>query len=175
MREVETILERIKPERITTLFVGESPPHGGTFFYNEDSILFSAMRKAFENARQETFAGKGVFLKHFEGCGFYLDDLVHEPINHLDDPIRRRMRRSGVQRLAESIREYNPQCVVILMFAIEQDVVNAIQNANLESYPVVHCVPFPANGHQKCFRELMQRIIPTLATDATILNGKKSK
>jgi dihydroxy-acid dehydratase len=85
------------------------------------------------------------------------------------------MRRSGVQKLAESIREYNPQCVVILGFAIEQDVVNAIQNANLESYPVVHCVPFPANGHQRCFRELMERIIPSLPTDATTTERKEGK
>lgn len=105
MCDVETIRKSFRPKRITTLFVGESPPHGGTFFYNEDSILFKAMKNAFENARQEDFAGRGVFLKHFEECGFYLDDLVYEPINHLGNPLRNANRQTGIQPLAARIRE----------------------------------------------------------------------
>jgi hypothetical protein len=179
MSEIEKIRDEFRPkfpERITTLFVGESPPRGGTFFYDLANLskLFCAMRKAFEAAQGKDFKSERAFLDYFKECGFYLDDLVHEPINHLGGPIRRRMRRASVQKLADSIGKCNPQCIVILMFAIEQDVMDAIQNANLENYPTVHCVPFPANGHQRCFRELMERIIPSLPTDTTKMNGKKS-
>jgi hypothetical protein len=32
-----TLRRSFRPKRITTLLVGESPPHGGTFFYKHDS------------------------------------------------------------------------------------------------------------------------------------------
>ena len=98
MNEVEKTRESFKPDRITTLFVGESAPHGGTFFYFENSILFNAMRAAFAEARQESFEGKGVFLRYFLDCGFYLVDLADEPINHLDPPMRRTERVSAFRR-----------------------------------------------------------------------------
>jgi hypothetical protein len=46
MSHFEALRRSYRPRRITTLFVGESVPHGGTFFYNQDSGLFREMRKA---------------------------------------------------------------------------------------------------------------------------------
>jgi hypothetical protein len=40
---------RHRPERVTILFVGESPPACGQFFYNRDSRLYRAMLHAFES------------------------------------------------------------------------------------------------------------------------------
>src|SRR6516164_459292 len=76
MTSFEEIRASYRPERITTLFVGESAPHGGTFFYNQDSGLFREIRKAFQ--------GGAHFLETFRQSGFYLDDLVLEPVNHLE-------------------------------------------------------------------------------------------
>ena len=162
MIDVETIRKRFRPDRITTLFVGESAPHGGTFFYNEDSILFNAMRNAFAEARNELFEGKGVFLKHFQDCGFYLDDLANEPINHLDAPIRRATRIACIPELAERIKDYEPKEIVIIMCAIRQNVLQAIREAGLDYELSPHCAAFPAMGHQTRFHREMLKIIPTL-------------
>ncbi len=76
MSNFENVRRSYRPRRITTLFVGESAPHGGTFFYNRNSGLFREIRKAFQ--------GTESFLEDFKRNGFYLDDLVLEPVNHLE-------------------------------------------------------------------------------------------
>src|SRR6516225_11447130 len=88
MTSFEEIRASYRPERITTLFVGESAPYGGTFFYNQDSGLFREIRKA--------FLGGALFLETFRQSRFYLDDLVLEPVNHLENANRRSICRNAV-------------------------------------------------------------------------------
>jgi hypothetical protein len=173
MCNVEKTRREFKPDSIATLFVGESAPHGGTFFYKEDSILFNAMKNAFTEARQELFEGKGVFLKHFQDCGFYLDDLADEPINHLPPPSRRAKRISGIPKLAERIKCYRPKEIVIIMCAIRRNVVQAIREAGLDYEPSLHCLAFPAMGHQPRFHKEMLEIIQTLP--CTKENNRRKK
>lgn len=45
--DIETIRSTFRPDRIDVLFVGESAPTAGTFFYKGDSSAFREMRKAF--------------------------------------------------------------------------------------------------------------------------------
>jgi hypothetical protein len=42
MEPVEIIRTRYRPDRITTLFVGESAPASGAFFYHGDSTMLMA-------------------------------------------------------------------------------------------------------------------------------------
>jgi uracil-DNA glycosylase len=43
----EATRARYHPEKVRLLFVGESPPASGRFFYNRDSGLYRAMLGAF--------------------------------------------------------------------------------------------------------------------------------
>jgi len=43
MDAVEVIRKRFRPERITTLFVGESAPHSGDFFYSGNTAMLRHM------------------------------------------------------------------------------------------------------------------------------------
>ena len=65
---VEATRLRFRPERITTLFVGESAPAGGDFFYYGRSAMTCYMREAIENALGET----DDFLATFKAYGWYL-------------------------------------------------------------------------------------------------------
>ncbi len=162
MCDLEIIRKDFKPDRITTLFVGESPPHGGTFFYDLTNLskLFCAVRKAFEAAQGKNFKNEGTFLDYFKECGFYLDDLVHEPINHLVRQPRREKRKKGIPCLSGRIQEYKPERIVIVMCAIEDQVREAMRLAGFTGK--WDCVAFPANGNQKRFHLKMQEIIPKL-------------
>jgi hypothetical protein len=62
----------LSPLAITTLFLGESPPHDGTFFYKQDSLLYHRMK--------ESFGAASNFLPTFQAKGLFLDDLVLYPI-----------------------------------------------------------------------------------------------
>src|SRR4029077_19516668 len=79
MKEVEAVRARYRPERIKTLFVGESAPYSGDFFYCGNTAMLRYMRRAVELAFGET----GNFLESFKAYGWYLDDLVLTPVNHL--------------------------------------------------------------------------------------------
>jgi hypothetical protein len=79
MDTIEVIRQRFLPERITTLFVGESAPHSGKFFYCGQTAMTTNMKRAVELA----FGKSDDFLRTFQAYGWFLDDLVPEPINQL--------------------------------------------------------------------------------------------
>ena len=161
MSNLESVRESYRPDRITTLFVGESAPHSGAFFYNQNSGLFSEIRKAFK--------GKTLFLEDFKRNGFYLDDLVLEPVNHLRNKDRTSLCTRSVSSFAERLKDYKPEAVVILMIAIKPMVVKAMLEAGLhcESY----CTPYPGFGNQPRFHKAMTGIIPNLP----VTNGSEWK
>jgi hypothetical protein len=152
-----------RPKHITTLFVGESAPHGGTFFYNQDSGLFREIRKAFK--------GESLFLEDFKRNGFYLDDLVLEPVNHLENAVRKSQCKDAVSSLTERLRSYDPKAIVILLKSIEPMVLDAIRKAKLSCQ--VYCTPYPGFGNQRRFHKAMSEIIPNLPT-AIPTEGSKS-
>ena len=154
MTTFEKIRVSYRPDRITTLFVGESAPHGGTFFYNQNSGLFREIRKAFN--------GNGHFLEDFKRNGFYLDDLVLEPVNHLADKDRRSLCRNAISSFAKRLKDYNPKAIVILLKSIQPMALDAIRETAL-SCPT-YCTPYPGFGNQPRFHKAMAEIIPYLPT-----------
>jgi hypothetical protein len=152
MSHLENVRKSYRPDRITTLFVGESAPHGGTFFYNQDSGLFREIRKAFD--------GKELFLEDFKRNGFYLDDLVLEPVNHLDPKNRISHCRKSISSFAKRLTNCKPEAIVILLCSIKPMVVRAMHEAGLPYQPF--CTPYPGFGNQLRFRRAMAEIIPNL-------------
>jgi hypothetical protein len=57
----ERLRRRYRPARVRLLFIGESPPASGRFFYRQDSGLYGAIRDAFRgidpSITDETFLG----------------------------------------------------------------------------------------------------------------------
>lgn len=77
------------------LFIGESPPSGGAFFFLGKSILFNTTKVVFEEFHKKHFPVPFDFLNFFKNSGFFIDDLCHEPINQIKDPIFREKLRLG--------------------------------------------------------------------------------
>jgi hypothetical protein len=152
MTDLETIREQFRPHPITTLFVDESAPYGGTFFYNQNSGLFREMRKAFH--------GHEHFLEDFKRNGFYLDDLVPTPVNQLKHSERIALCRHSISSFVERLKVYQPKTIVILMIAIQPMVVQAMHQAGLSQQP--YCTPYPGFGNQPRFHKAMSEIIPNL-------------
>jgi hypothetical protein len=154
MTTFESLRAEFRPARTCTLFVGESPPRGGTFFYNEDSNLYRAIKACFPCDQN--------FLSEFKAKGFYLDDLVLDPVNQIKDrKARNEQRRAAISSFARRLCEYKPAAIVILMLAIEPMVLTAAREAQL-SNPHIYVTPFPNQYHRKRFRAIMQEIIPKL-------------
>jgi hypothetical protein len=152
MSNLEELRKSFRPVRITTLFVGESAPYSGRFFYNRDSSLFHAMKDA--------FGGQGTFLDDFKKKGFYLDDLVLIPVNKMSGKARLTHRWESASKLAERLKDYRPEAIVIVMRAIRPMVETAMRMAGIAYEP--YCTPHPAFGNWNRFRTEMSKIIHSL-------------
>lgn len=160
MNNLEKIRLNFLPEPVKTLFVGESPPNGGTFFYNADSRLYRTVKESFE----EFFGANENFLEEFKRRGFFLDDLVLSPVNQIKKKKERDERLwECVPLLARRLMRYRPSAVVVLMLAIKPMVRDAMCAAGLSQVPF-YDTPFPGPWHQKRFKEKMREILPKLPT-----------
>lgn len=155
MSGVESTRRRYLPRKVTTLFVGESAPVSGKFFYRGNTQFFTYVRKA--------LGGDKNFLGEFKAKGFFLDDLVHSPVNHLPSAQRRKKLLDAKRYLAKRIARYRPQVVVSVMKSIHDVVADAIAQSgapNIRHYRV----PFPGNGRQNEFLREMKKIRRKLAS-----------
>jgi hypothetical protein len=159
MNRLEKLRKSFHPDCVTTLFVGESAPASGRFFYSGNSSLFRAMKRVF--GERETF------LDDFKRNGFYLDDLVLTPINKIERRERSRRRQEAVPELAKRLVKYKPKAVVVVMRAILPKVRQAMEIAGMSYEPF--CVPHPAFGNWPRFSNAMKEIID----DLPVADGSK--
>src|SRR4029079_9910619 len=115
LEAVEATRTRFRPTKITTLFVGESAPVSGDFFYYGNNAMLTHMQRAVEQA----LGVGGNFLERFKGYGWYLDDLVLTPVNHLTKTDRYAQCVGAQASLAARIAEDQPLAIVSLMIGIK--------------------------------------------------------
>jgi hypothetical protein len=156
MSAIEAVRTRFRPQRITTLFVGESPPRSGDFFYCEGNAMLTHMRRAVESVLGES----DNFLKTFLAYGWYLDDLVLEPVDKLSPAQRRAQCLSAQSSLADRIKVYRPEAIVSVVKRSEQ-FVNAATDMAGSTVPR-YGVVFPGMGNQNRFHAEMVAIIQGL-------------
>ena len=154
--EIEVARAHYRPKQITTLFVGESAPYSGAFFYYGNSAMTRHMQRAVESV----LGASSNFLESFKAYGCYLDDLVLTPVNHLTRSERKAKWLTAQNSLADRIAKYQPLAIVSLLLGIQRIVEDAAISAgsNVSRY----AVPFPGMGQQARFQKEMTRIVPLL-------------
>jgi len=153
----DEIRRSFQPDKIVILFVGESPPANGTFFYCANSQAFNYMQKAFSCVLE---VGHADFLTQFKALGCYLDDLALAPINKLPSRDKKRACEEGVRSLAERIGCFSPRHVVAIKKSIWTEVEEAVQLSGTKA--TFHGVPFPGTGWQTEFVKEMAVLLPRL-------------
>lgn len=165
---IERLRTRHRPVDVRLLFVGESAPAGGTFFYAENSTLYFETRAAFARAFPEHLPGRA-FLDLFKELGCYLDDLCLDPINQLPDPVRRQRRIDAEASLAERLRRYDPRTVVAIgKTTAAPHVRTALDRADLTKISL-RVVAFPGRPeHKIMFHREMDGILASARAAATL-------
>jgi hypothetical protein len=161
----ERCRKRYRPDRVRILFVGESPPASGRFFYQADSGLYRAMRETFVQAFPP-LKNTG-FLDSFCGLGCYLIDLCGEPVDKMTSEARRYTCRIGEQLLAQKIRALRPQTIVTVVRSIRANVRRAQEQAGWSGRYLE--LPYPGrwNRHRAMFHKLL---VPFLRQTLTAIN-----
>jgi hypothetical protein len=127
-QETEVFRQRYRPARVKVLFVGESPPASGRFFYHANSGLYRAIRRAFIRAIPSL--EEQDFLKHFQQLGCYLVDLCPNPVNRLDGKERIRACTQSELRLVKAIKQLQPDIIISVVRSISKNVERARERAN---------------------------------------------
>jgi hypothetical protein len=158
---LEELRRRYKPDEMRVLFVGESPPASGKFFYKGDSNLARYTQEAFSRVYNTRFERSEDFLQTFRTLACYLDDLCLAPINRLPKAERRRQRAKSIDSLAARTRAASPQAIVVVMLGIRRHVEQAVEQADLHG--VMMCsLPFPAQGNQRRYVAQLADALRTL-------------
>ena len=148
-KEREKLRQKYLPDPIKVLFIGESPPDGGTFFYCGDSNLYKYTLQAFECVYGKQWDSSEAFLKFFKDSGCYLVDLCHEPVDDLPYKSReRRSRRRAVSDFGQYIKNAQPRAIITIGKDIWNHVQNAIKSAGLGLERPTWWFYFPAQSHQ---------------------------
>ncbi|MGE5893917.1 MAG: hypothetical protein ACM34I_07665 [bacterium] len=159
----ERLRESYRPERVRVLFIGEAPPASGVFFYQGDSGLYRALSttfvEAFPHLRDRDF------LATFRDLGCYLVDLCGRPVDRLGPRERRKARRMGETRLAETVRRLRPLAIVVLLRSIDKNSARAEEVAAWSGMRIV--VPYPGRWvrWREEFREILVPALRRLKQD----------
>ena len=137
---IEALRQRYRPAQVRILFVGESPPAAGSFFYRADSVLFEATRDGFQRAYGSMPDGEA-FLERFSAAGCWLWDLSLEPVNRFPEPERSAAAFDSEPALAQLLAGLAPENVVVVLKRIEPNVRRAMEK--VASTARLTVVPFP--------------------------------
>jgi len=140
----ERLRRRYRPDRVRILFVGESPPASGRFFYQADSGLYRAVRDTFLAAFPSL--QKTRFLDSFRSRGCYLVDLCGEPVDKMTRQARRCACRAGEVPLARTILALRPRIMVTIVRSIRANVRRAQKRAGWSGLHLE--LPYPGRWYR---------------------------
>jgi hypothetical protein len=149
----ERLRRRYQPARVRILFVGESPPASGRFFYQADSGLYRAIRQTFLSALPELKSAD--FLESFRKLDCFLVDLCRSPVDRLPTKQRRLACAQAESRLGTIIHRLNPELIVTVVRSITQNVQRAQSRAKWQGTHLE--LPYP--GRWKVHRQAFERVL----------------
>jgi hypothetical protein len=152
------------PEHRKIVFVLESPPKSGLYFYNPagrvSEPLFSAMMKDVIGIQPSS---KDEGLCEFASRGFLLIDATYTPVNHDHLTLQERNKRilDDLPVLVEELRGYvGPNTGVVLVKANVYTLLGPI--LIVHGFPILNrgrTIPFPSTGQQNRFREAVREVL----------------
>lgn len=152
----ENARNKYKPENIKILFVGESVPNSGKFFYLNDTYLYQYTKKAFERLNNT----QNFTRENFKELGCWLYDVCDAPVNKTSSAEKRKQIKAGIPKLEKNIKELNPNYIIVVKKSdmrklvyeplLKKDYINIKTTFNL---------PFPNCGHQNEYANELYEIL----------------
>ena len=163
--------EKYNPTRIglpiEVLWIAESPPVAGGYFYFEKPSgkghFFRETMKALgwwdEKLWMQSGLDKKSFLRKFQESGFFLLDLSDNPVNGLSRSERKKALQDSLPGLLKEVTRLAPKRILIIkrnVFDIACASLSELEYTVLNKKPI----PFPSNHWQAEYRRLVRYYIP---------------
>ncbi len=150
-----------KPRNLNTVFVLESPPISGKYFYDETGLvsepLFAAMMELLKYKPKNKKEG----LAYFSSSGHLLVDATYIPVNNMKDRERKNTIIGSYGELVDDLKILGAHSSVRLIL-IKANICRLLQDKlvqdgfNVANKGIV--VPFPSTGQQGNFRKKMREV-----------------
>ncbi len=156
--------DRYRPAQTRLIFIAESPPASGKYFYDQTGRVTEPLFRALiRDVMGLSVAYKAEGLRAFQEEGFTLLDATYVPVNEgMSDKEREKAVLSGYTRLSQEVMALSPAKTTPLVL-IKTNVCRLLEPRLLQDGFVVKnkgvIVPFPSSGQQRRFREAMKRVI----------------
>ncbi len=161
MNQYAEARDKYRPDRIGALFIAESPPSSGGYFYFEKTTgkdhLFRETMKALGLWREETSMPKGLdkqqLLAQFQSRNLFLLDTCEFPVDKMSTRQRHNAILEAVPRLVEEVRDLDPKAILIVKKTVFEPVREGLERGGLgERILNEEPLPFPSHGNQRKFR-----------------------
>jgi len=153
---------RFTPSNPKIIFVLESPPASGLYFYNPDGKtsepLFKAIMKDVLEIAPES---KEVGLAEFAARGYLLIDATYKPVNDLDDREADAIIASDFPELVEDLGNHaGPESGIVLVKAnVFALLASKLQDTGFNVLNKGISIPFPGTGNQRKFRTAVRAVL----------------
>lgn len=150
------------PDLIRLIFILESPPSSGKYFYDESGDitepLFAAMMKLIELSPASKKEGLDKFVQY----GYLIVDSIYEPVNRLKKRERDEAIIKNYNNLINDLLEFGSRNKLPL-FLVKSNICKLLEERLREDgFRIVNhkkCAPFPSSGHQNCFHVIARCIL----------------
>jgi len=140
-------------ETLRIIFILESPPASGKYFYDETGSttepLFNEMMKALHYKPVDKKDG----LKFFMNQGFFIVDSTYKPVNKMKGKEREATILSDFENLIDDLEALNGNKFPLVL--IKANICRLLEDKlKLKGFNVLNkgiVVPFPSSGQQKRF------------------------
>ena len=167
----EALRRQYRPKKIRVLFVAESRPAGGTFFYAGNSRLARYTEQAFREGYGVAAMEMKNFLRGFKAAGCYLEDLCPEPVNHIKISSERRAAwQNAVEYLTGRIVSASPAVILPIHKGSERYARQAAELAGRLDV-IRPAIPFPSMGNHPRYIAELSRLIRELRRAAILPDG----
>lgn len=158
--------EKYRPRQTGTLWVAESPPSGGGYFYFEKASggnhLFRETMRALGwwPAERPMPLGfdKRALLRRFQREGHLLTDLSPFPVNHLPRGEKGATLRPRVSGLLREAALVGPKRVILVKRNVFEILYKPLREAGFEILNEGP-IPFPSNGWQAEYRRGIRTLL----------------
>ena len=153
---------RYHPSNLRHIFILESPPDSGKYFYDECGKVSEFLFKAMMRFIEFTPSNKKEGLEYFQKCGYLLVDATYTPVNQLKNKKERNQRiLEDFDLLLEDLSNINPEKKIPLIL-VKANICEILEDClEQKGFAVLNNktkIPFPSTGNQNKFHEKLVQI-----------------
>lgn len=143
------------PETMKLIFILESPPASGKYFYDKTGKKTEPLFKELMKALDYEPIDKEDGLNFFKGKGYLLVDSTYKPVNNLKGKERANIILSDFSELLADLEGINPAKKTPIVL-VKVNICKLLEGRLLSKGFIVlnkgKVVPFPSTGQQKRFQ-----------------------